>query len=115
MTKEAPFDIYDLGDHFTGDFGDGERVLKDVVGKVRKSFVCHMCAETTEAKTWARILTEAGPEGIKTYRWCALCCQAEIKMNNPPLDYEGDEDLGADFIARERLGEVNRAKQGYPR
>ena len=104
--EQAPFSIDDLGDPFQGDYGDDERLLKDVVGKVRKPFVCHMCAQETSAGTWARIRIEVNYEGIKTYRWCALCCLADKRM----MVYdENDEDPNAEFIARERLGHDTRA------
>lgn len=110
MTNECPFDAEVIlsGDPFQGDYGDGERVLKDVVGRVRKPFVCHLCAEETAAGTWARIRTEANYDGIVTYRWCVLCCQAEERANNPAVD--DDDDPWESLMERERIGDENRSK-----
>jgi hypothetical protein len=97
----CPFDAAKVlgSDPFAGDFGDGERVLRDAVGRVRKPFACHCCAEDRLPGEWARIRTEASDEGIHTYRWCTLCCQAELRV---------DHDGGDAISARESIGEAIR-------
>lgn len=103
MTKTCPFNAEILlgSDPFAGDFGDGERILKDTVARVRKPFTCHTCAEKRDVGEWARIRTEASHEGIQTFRWCTLCCRAELLV---------DEDGGDAICAREVIGDANRAE-----
>jgi hypothetical protein len=102
VITECPFDAQLIlgNDPFAGDFGDGERVLSDKVGRVRKPFVCQCCSDQGQPGEWARIRTEVGGDGIATYRWCTLCCQAEAR-----IDFDGGDAIGA----REAIGYAIRS------
>lgn len=102
IKMECPFNAKILlgSDPFAGDFGDGERLLKDVVSRVRKPFICHTCAEQRQSGEWARIRVEASDDGIQTFRWCTDCCIAECKI---------DDDGGDAMVERETIGDRNRA------
>lgn len=102
----CPFDAGLLlsGNPFEGDYGDGEFLLSDTVGRVRESFKCKQCAEPFPPGEWARIRKEANADGITTYRWCSLCCQADLLF--------GDGYHEA-YNARQSLGEAIRADKTF--
>jgi hypothetical protein len=106
-TMQPPFDADTVLECnlFEGDYGDGERVLRNVIGKNRKSFDCQLCADTQAPGGWARMLTEAGPDGMVTYRWCAACCQAMAV-------YESGD--GRMLNARQSIGDAARREARPP-
>jgi hypothetical protein len=63
-------------DPFEGDFGDGERVLRDHMGTARKKGPCLMCGQQIEPGSRIRMRTETYNGQIQTFRWCSLCCAA---------------------------------------
>jgi len=65
---------------FEGDFGEGEIALKDKIVVTRKPHDdCHNCAGQIAAGEVSRVKTEITYDGISTYRWCFLCCDAMAK------------------------------------
>jgi hypothetical protein len=65
-------------DPFAGDFGDGERVLRDKIVEARKFYHkgCDYCGDGIVKYEEHRVLVEASDGTIKTFRFCQECCIA---------------------------------------
>lgn len=61
---------------FEGDFGDGEVVLKDRIGRARKPGPCQICTGEIKPGERIRMRAEAYDGAIQTFRWCSACCHA---------------------------------------
>jgi hypothetical protein len=87
-------------DPFAGDFGSGEVTLSDKIVKAAKNHEhCHDCHGPVAKGERHRCRIERDEEGLTTFRWCGLCCEAMANSN---------EDDGAASEARVALGYERR-------
>ena len=62
---------------FDGDFGSpGDKVLKDKMGTARKAGQCSDCSQQIQPGERVRLLSARFDGELRSYRWCALCCEA---------------------------------------
>ena len=90
---------------FEGDDAD-ERVLTDAMVKGRKVYTCTHCKGPIAKGETHRSRRGVVDGELMSFRWCALCCEAMLKVidgeDRDDDDFESDEEYEATVMAFER-------------